>query len=149
LPENILRLLTQAKDWYYPIQTAWFDKVTLPPIRIFLSGLWFAALLVLFRSYEARIARLLGGMFLRFGQNSLLVYVAHGFILFPSFLFLPGDTNFWVNNLIDVVVLSGVYLVVIWHKQFLEAITKIFLELLVTLGIVRLDLLGDGAEPED
>lgn len=143
LPHNILEPLVQAKDWYFPLQTAWFDKATLPPIRLFLSGLWFSALLVLFRKNEQWLVRLFKGLFLKFGQNSLLVYVIHGFILFPSFKFLPGGTNFLVNTVIDAVVVSLIYMVVIWHKKFIEILMRWLLQTLVFLGVFKLDLLGE------
>jgi fucose 4-O-acetylase-like acetyltransferase len=116
---------------------------TLPPIRLFLSGLWFSALLVLFRKNEQWLVRLFKGLFLKFGQNSLLVYVIHGFILFPSFKFLPGGTNFLVNTVIDAVVVSLIYMVVIWHKKSIEILMRWLLQTLVFLGVFKLDLLGE------
>ncbi len=143
LPPTILGFLTTAKDFYFPIQTAWFDKNSLPPIRLFLSGLWFAALLIFFRKRERSLSELFNGVLLKFGQNSLLVYVSHGFILFPSFLFLPRDTGFLANTIIGFVLLVMVYGVVYWQRQIIENITKLILQILVIMKIVRLDLVSN------
>lgn len=146
LPEAVINFLTAAKDFYYPIQTPWFDKVTLPPIRLFLSGLWFTGLLVLFRRHEQFLASLFGGLLLKFGQNSLLVYVVHGFLLFPSFIFLPGNTGFFGNTIIDAGIIGVVYGIVIWRTRLIEALTKLLLQMLVELGIIKVDLLKAGTE---
>lgn len=141
LPEGIVNFLTAAKDFYYPIQTPWFDKVTLPPIRLVLSGLWFTSLLVLFRRQERFLVNLLGGLLLKFGQNSLLVYVVHGFLLFPSFIFLPGNTGFFGNTFIDIAVIGVVYGIVIWRTKVVEGLTRLLFPVFVGLGIVKVGFL--------
>lgn len=146
LPEAVINFLTAAKDFYYPIQTPWFDKVTLPPIRLFLSGLWFTSLLVLFRRHERFLANLLGGLLLKFGQNSLLVYVVHGFLLFPSFIFLPGNTGFFGNTIIDAGIIGVVYGVVIWRTKLIEALTKFLVQMLVELKVIKVGFVGAGEE---
>lgn len=142
LPVALLSALAVARDAYFPLQTAWFDKISLPPIRLILAALWFIAALVLVRRQEKFLARLFGGVLLLFGKNSLLVYVAHGFLLFPSFLYLPVNTGFLENTLIDLAMIGVVYVVVRWREIFIDNMGRLFFNLVVFFGLVRLDVLS-------
>lgn len=95
---------------YHPdYLTGVFDKDTLGPGRLALSWIWFGGLYLWTRRHEVKIDQWTRGVIKTLGQNSLLVYVLHGVILFPAGLIIPVETNFLSNSLIDIGVIILIY----------------------------------------
>lgn len=69
----------------------------------------FAALFSLVRRYEDQILRALGWLLVPFGSNSLYVYIVESFLLF-TVPFFTGQSNFWINSLIEVAIVTIVWL---------------------------------------
>jgi hypothetical protein len=90
-----------------------FNKDRLPLPRLLLAGMWFAALLWLFRRYEKPLLKGLGWLFFSFGANSLYVYTIEAFVVFFFHLFvmLPsGSPDWYVNLPLSLAGLGLVYL---------------------------------------
>ncbi len=87
-----------------------FDKDTLGPGRLLLSGLWFACLFILFKKYEDEINKKTFGVINFLGQNSLLVYVIHAIILFPLDVWTPPNSGFIFNTVYTLVVILLLFL---------------------------------------
>lgn len=60
---------------------AYFIRPELLPVHLLLTLVWIAALYMLFKRFEAVIKHYAGWLLMRFGQNSLFVYILQGFIV--------------------------------------------------------------------
>jgi hypothetical protein len=87
-----------------------FDKTTVPPLRMLVFLLWFAALYMLFRRFERPITRYIGWFLFPLGRNSLYVYIIHSVVLFAEALLLPATLPLIPNLLISLAVLALVWL---------------------------------------
>lgn len=92
----------------------WFNKLALAPGRIVIAGLWFGALYILFRRYEAGINRAFGWLLVLMGRNSLFVYITQSVVVFLVPLFLPSTANIVVN-----VVLNSLVILLVWRITLL------------------------------
>ena len=79
-----------------------FNKDRMPIARILLGTIWFWAMFLVIRKYEAAIVKRVGWFFLPLGENSLYVYTIQAFIVFSAHLFIlhPGGSDSIVINLI-------------------------------------------------
>lgn len=88
------------------------DKVSLDPLRVILSMVWFIGLFLLIKPRERAIEKATNGFFSVFGKNSLYAYGWHGLILFViGAYFRPtgGSTNIYLSTLVVFVVLTIIY----------------------------------------
>jgi len=116
-----------AFTWGWINEDIWkyADKWTMGPLRIVLFFIWFTVLYWIVRRYEAQIARASRGILEMLGQNSLMVYTIHAFIVFIFRMYvIPDSTNVLQNFLITG---AGLILLVIFtylFKKYMPAITK-------------------------
>lgn len=92
-----------------------FNKDRLPLTRVLLGAIWFWAIFLVVRKYEATIIKRLGWLLLPLGENSLYVYTVQGFIVFFAHLFIlnPGGSgNILINLIISIAALALVLLAV-------------------------------------
>ncbi|MDQ5913893.1 MAG: hypothetical protein QG623_512 [Patescibacteria group bacterium] len=89
-----------------------FDRASLAPLRLLLFYLWFAALYLLFRKYQAWMTKRLGWILLTFGQNSLYVYIVHALLIFALNLIVPIGQHWVINVLINTGFVLLVWLMV-------------------------------------
>lgn len=75
----------------------YFHIVTLQPLRLTVTLLWFTALLLLFSHFQAWLLRWMGWLLMTFGQNSLYVYILHGVFVYTLDLILPTREYFLLN----------------------------------------------------
>lgn len=83
-----------------------FDKRTMGVGRLLLDPIWYGALLIIFTRYDKYIRNLFGGVFERWGRNSLSIFIIHSILLIPIPIlmkYLPG--NFLTNTVISFTVL--------------------------------------------
>lgn len=66
----------------------YFNKESLPAIRLALFMLWFGAAFWAFARFEKQIMRFLGWLLMPFGINSLYVYTLHAVLVFFTHLFI-------------------------------------------------------------
>lgn len=98
--------------------SAGFDKTSLGVGRIIIFFVWFFTLYFLVKRFEPyrQLGRFGRGL-IRFGQNSLYVYIMHSFVLFFLNLALPHGNNIIVNASIDCGVIFFIY--VCLHRRWL------------------------------
>ena len=91
----------------------YFDKQTLGLGRLLLSPVWFLTGMFLFYSFQEKIEKYLGWLFLLFGKNSLYAYIIHAFVRypFPDFVLRLGINNIWGNSVVTIAAVIGVYLI--------------------------------------
>lgn len=91
-----------------------FDKNRLSIPRIAMGTLWFWALFYLVRRFEQQIVKRFGWILLKFGGNSLYVYIISAFVIFFVNLIVPspGFGNTLLNLLASLIVLGIVQLAV-------------------------------------
>lgn len=102
-----------ARSWIDPL----FDRVSLQPLRVITAALWFSALVLLFLKFQPFIKKWLGWLLMTYGQNSLYVYILHGFFVYALDLLLPRHAIIPLNALL----IASVVLI-LWYltkKQFL------------------------------
>ena len=89
----------------------YFQKDRLSFARIILGAIWFWALFVLFRRYEAWLVKKFGWLLLRFGSNSLYAYTLSAFVIFFTHLIVtPNEVDaLWLNLLISVSAIAIVF----------------------------------------
>lgn len=75
----------------------YFHIVTLQPLRLVVTLLWFTALLLLFSRFQDWLVRWLGWLLVTFGQNSLYVYILHGVFAYTLDFILPTREYFVLN----------------------------------------------------
>ena len=114
----ILQKIELARQWLLP---AYFDRGgSLGIGRIAVGIVWFSALYITFRTYEAQLTKITKGILYSFGQNSLLVFVLHGFVIFAmdSIIAPPSHpTNLIIlNTVINIGVIALIYYI-IRHKH--------------------------------
>lgn len=93
----------------------YFDKDRLPLTRVLLGFIWFWALFIVVRKYEAIIIKKVGRFILPLGENSLYVYTIQAFIVFFAHLFIikPTDTpGILINLTVSILALALVWLAV-------------------------------------
>jgi hypothetical protein len=62
----------------------YFDKGLLPWPRLVMFALWFGAIYIVFRRYEAPIAHYVGWFLLPLGRNSLYAYIVHALLVLAT-----------------------------------------------------------------
>jgi len=83
-------------------------------LRPAIFALWFAALWVVVRRYQAAIIRRAGHLLVPLGQRSLYVYIIESFIVFA--LPLAGlPSQFVVNSLLDITAIATIWLAARYH----------------------------------
>ena len=90
----------------------YFDKNHLAPARVAVGIVWFAALYLVYRRFEKRIARHSFGILEVLGRQSLFVYCLHAFLLFIIDLYVipPTGHSIAANTLVTFQVLTIIYL---------------------------------------
>ncbi len=107
-----------AYDWGNYNHDIWLyaDKWTMGPIRVLLFFVWFPVLFWLVRKFEVQISRYSRGVLVLLGQNSLLVYIIHSFIVFIFKMYvIPAHTTVLQNFLITT---SGLIILVFLTKLY-------------------------------
>ena len=87
----------------------YFDKGLLPWPRLMLFGLWFAAIYLLCRRFEAVVMRRMGWFLLPLGRSSLYAYILHSLLVLATGVLIPHPAG-WIGN----VVICGGVLWLIW-----------------------------------
>jgi hypothetical protein len=91
----------QSLTFHWNSVNAWVwlysEKWTMGPVRVILFLAWFSALFIIVRRYEEPINRYSRHYLELLGRNSLFVYIAHAFVVFIFKLFIPQQTNLWMN----------------------------------------------------
>jgi hypothetical protein len=98
----------------------YFLRNELPPLRLLISLLWFSSLYIVFNTYQQKITQYAGWLLLRFGQNSLFVYILQGFIVVLFSIVVPQSTNILVNAIVIVLAIM-----LIWWLTSLKFLHKI------------------------
>ncbi|UTX51379.1 OpgC domain-containing protein [Candidatus Saccharibacteria bacterium TM7i] len=109
---SLFILLQNSLHIPYPLHDTLFSKQFMPILRVIISILWFTAVLVLFQKNEDRIKKYTGSFFSFLGQNSLVVYVIHSFVIFGIFIvFTKNNTNlgFTISTLIGFGAIAVVF----------------------------------------
>lgn len=88
----------------------YFRIVTLQPLRLGVTLLWFTALLLLFSRFQNWLERYPGKLLLPFGQNSLYVYILHGVFAYTLDFLLPDHSNIVLNVIIIIGVTASLWL---------------------------------------
>lgn len=114
-PVNLAEMLR-----YREIIDQYFIRSELRPLHLALSLLWFFALYVIFKRYELHIKKYLGWLLMRFGQNSLFVYILQGFIVVVISGLVPRSTNMLFNAM-----LITTTIMLIWWLTGQEILHKI------------------------
>lgn len=102
-----------VRSWIDPL----FDRVSLQPLRILTAILWFSSLVLIFRHFQQFIKKWLGWLLMTYGQNSLYVYILHGFFVYAIDLLLPRTTIIPLNLLLIISVVLALWYMT--KKQFL------------------------------
>lgn len=95
---------------YREIIDPYFIRSELLPMHLLLTLLWFFALYLLFQHYESAIKQKLGWLLLRFGQNSLFVYILQGFVVVIMSGLLPKTSNMVLN----ACMIAGTIMLIWW-----------------------------------
>lgn len=86
-----------------------FSKVQLSLGRILLSLVCFVGIYFLFDKLWPRLQRYTAWLFLPFGENSLVAYIIHGFIILPMQVFAPITTSSTFNTLLALAAVLVVF----------------------------------------
>lgn len=86
-----------------------FSNNPMVPLRIGLAFVWFFGLLALFHIAKRHILRLFGWLLRPFGQQSLSIYCLQAIVLTIFVSFVHVTDNFWVNGLVGVAVVVGIW----------------------------------------
>jgi hypothetical protein len=102
-----------------------FDKNHLAPARVAVGILWFAALYMVFRTYEKPISKYTRGVLEVFGRQSLFVYTFHAFVLFILDIYFapPVGHSLFDNTLITLIVTIVIYQAA-YYRSHMTAIGK-------------------------
>jgi len=113
---------TQLTNIHHVVELG-FNKDRLPITRILLGAVWFWAMFMVLRKYEATTVKRVGWFFLPLGENSLYVYTIQSFVVFFAHLFIlkPGGTD----NIIINLVLSLAALALVWLAVRTKFLMKI------------------------
>lgn len=109
--------VADARDYSIEVLRPHFDKISMQPARLILFFIWFCALYMLVKRFEASIAKYLGWFFLTLGQNSLYVYIISSVPLFFNFILIGSGQPWYTNTLLGTAVLAAVWLAT--KKRFL------------------------------
>ncbi|PLS81356.1 hypothetical protein CYG49_02400 [Candidatus Saccharibacteria bacterium] len=115
-PDNPIMSFTDydiARRYVDPL----FDRVSLQPLRLLVTALWFTSLILLFSRFEHQLKRFAGWLLMPFGQNSLYVYILHGLVVFALDLLLPAKQYILQNIIVQILVVALLWFAV--KKQFL------------------------------
>ena len=107
------------------------QKWTLGPVRLILFMLWFTSLFMFIQRYYYHINSKTRGIVEMLGRNSLLVYIAHAFVVFVFKLLIPDHTNLLANFSITTAALFTLIAVVAGYKELEPRINKSMGRLLV------------------
>lgn len=99
-----------------------FDKENLPIARLILFSAWFGSFFWLVNKLRDNIARLFGWLLLSFGNNSLYVYIVHGFFVFFIALLLPPMSP--PANLLITACVIALILIMIRYKVLMKIIPR-------------------------
>lgn len=102
-----------ARSWINPL----FDRVSLQPLRLATAILWFSALIIIFITFQNSIKKWLGWLLMTYGQNSLYVYIMHGFFVYALDLLVPRTSSIVLNLLLMTSVVMTLWYIT--KKQFL------------------------------
>ncbi len=116
---------TQVMVRFHEYTLKFFDKNTLGLGRVVVSFLWFGALFVFFRRNEKRIGALSLGIFRRFGQASLYVYVVHAIAIFALHLFMPVSIGLAGNTIVTVIVIAAIYQTIALKEQIVAQLSAL------------------------
>ncbi len=96
----------------------YFDKQTVGVGRLLLSPVWIVVGFFLFGSFEKKIEKYLGWLFLSFGKSSLYAYILHAFVIYPVpfLVFYFGTYGLWWNTLISLLAVS-IVLAFLWFSS--------------------------------
>jgi hypothetical protein len=110
---------TLTYKWNSVNEFVWLyaQKWTVGPVRIILFLLWFAALFMLVRRYEAAINRYTRGVIELLGRNSLFVYIAHAFIVFGFKFFIRPGHPLWINFIVTAGALGTLIAVTVLYVR--------------------------------
>lgn len=97
-----------------------FVRSELRPIHLAMSLLWFYVLYALFRRFEPQIQKYAGWLLMRFGQNSLSVYIMQGFVVI-----LVSGAIAQTNNIITNAVITALSVLFIWWLAGRKLLYKI------------------------
>lgn len=127
----IAPLALPADSWAVALRDQllpYFDKNHLDPARIAIGILWFAALYMMFRRFEASISRYTYGVLEVFGRQSLFVYTFHAFILFAIDLYFlpPTSASILANTLVTVVVIAIIYIAAYYKSNVTQFAKQLF-----------------------
>lgn len=102
------------------ILNLYFYKRTIGLGRLFLSPIWFLAILKMGSDNLKFLARVFGEIFKKFGHSTLKVYILHSLIIFPiPWLCAVFNLNgFIANTTITLLVLAIIYYINEWTKNF-------------------------------
>lgn len=98
--------------------TPFIIKWSLEPLRLVTAIVWFTALYLFVRRNETTINRLSRGFFKSLGERSLIVYVAHSFVIFGLMLVVTtSNWGFVMNSFLGALVVGGVYgIAILWPR---------------------------------
>lgn len=116
IPETIQDLVLKKNN----VLNLLFDKNTLGVGRLVLAPIWLGSILILFVKYEDRIRSVFGGIFERWGRNSLFIFIVHALLVIPVPIimkYFPG--NFFTNTIVSFLVLFLIDLLVKLKLRYL------------------------------
>lgn len=88
------------------------DKDTLAPLRVAIGAFWFIGLFMFVQKHENRIEKTTRGFLTTLGQNSLLVYCLHAFVIFVIDLYVAPvreNVSFIFASLLVILTVAIVY----------------------------------------
>lgn len=87
-----------------------FTRSELLPLHLIITLLWFYTLYSVFVRYDSTIKKYFGWLLLRFGQNSLPIYVTQGFVV----VFISGTLPTTNSILMNSMIISATILFIWW-----------------------------------
>lgn len=109
--------VAKARDYSIEVLRPHFDKISMQPARLILFFIWFCALYILVKRFEASIVKYLGWFLLTLGQNSLYVYIISSLPLFFNKIIIPDGQPWYINTLMGTALLAAVWFAT--KKRFL------------------------------
>lgn len=98
----------------------YFDKQTVGVGRLFITPIWFFGFFGLAQKYATWLGGVFGGIFKKFGRNSLKVYLIHSFVIFPIPWILAklNLSGYIFYTAVTLAVLIIIYYINEWTKNF-------------------------------
>lgn len=92
----------------------YFDKGLLNAGRLILAPIWHGALFIFVSKHLDDFANIFGGLFPRWGKNSLFVYLIHSIVVFafPAVVVLFGQRDFIANTVLTALAIIAVNFIV-------------------------------------